>query len=217
MGLQALTSSVNPIVLADAKTQLRIVDDLTDPDTEALYSSDDAALSTFIDAAHEYIATETRQQFVNRNYLYTLDRFPGDNFPFWEHCSRVRTDPELKLPLPPLQAVASVQYTDKTGSPQTLDPTTYSVNTTCRPGRIVLKPGFAWPVVDHSAACVRITFTAGYGADASTVPTILKQAILLLAGAWFEQREDSMTLRTSCIPIGVKAIIDQNRYDTAQG
>lgn len=94
------------------------------------------------------------------------------------------------------------------------DPSTYIVDATARPGRIVLKPGQSWPATNHQANCVQVTFTAGYG---SNVPVILKQAILLLAGSWFENRENDITLRINSIPLGVQAIINQQMYPTAVG
>ena len=54
--------------------------------------------------------------------------------------------------------------------------------------------------------------------DFFTVPTILKQAILLLAGAWFENRENDQNSRIiTPVPIGVGAIINQNMYPEANG
>jgi hypothetical protein len=61
---------------------------------------------------------------------------------------------------------------------------------------------------------VQVTFTAGYG---SNVPMILKQCILLLAGSWFENRENDITLRINPIPLGVQSIINQNCYPEAVG
>lgn len=217
MGLQALTTSINPVLLADVKAHLRIGD-----------TNDDVTLAAFLGAAFEYVETETRQQLCTRQYLLTYDGFPGERcFPFWHDQAdngvaaypdrRGREWRTIKLPKPPLQSVQSLAYTDAGGNPQTLDPATYTVDPTAMPGRIVLKPGQSWPQTEGSANCVRITYTAGYSADAANVPTILRQGILLLVGHYYENREGAIDRRIDCIPLGVESILNQNMYPTAQG
>lgn len=218
MGLVAVnnTPSTNPVQLSDIKTQLRIVNDLSDPVTNAPYSSDDAALQTYIDSAFEYVERETRQQLCTQNYTLTLDSFPGRGH--FEHRHPLRFDERgrqtILLPKPPLQRVSAIQYSDPTSVLRTVDPSSYIVDATQRPGRIVLRPGYSWPATDNSAGCVQITYTAGYG-DATAAPSILKQAILLLAGSWYEFREDTIALRINSIPIGVQNIIYQNMFPEA--
>lgn len=216
MGLIALNPSTNPVQLSDLKQSLRVVDDLSNTDGST-YSSDDAALTMYLAAALDYIEAETRQQFVTRAFTYTLDGFPrqhsrecGHRIAVDEYDSRTIT-----LPKPPLQQVSSIQYFDTTGTLQTLPTSSFVVDASQKPGRIVLRPGCTWPATDGSAGCVQISFSAGYG-DATTVPSILKQAILLLAGDWYEFRENAQALRgISTIPIGVQAIINNNCFPQA--
>jgi uncharacterized phiE125 gp8 family phage protein len=213
MGLQPITSSVNPVTLDAVKAHLRIVNDLT-----LTTSSDDTSLSVFLTAAFEYVETETRQQLCTREYRLTLDGFPGDDISRAGEClsfDRFGPGRAIKLPKPPLQSVASIQYIDPAGNLQTVNPATYSVDATQLPGRIVLKPGQSWPATDGSANCVIITLTAGYGADGTNVPTLLKQAVLLLSGHWFENREDAGSQRINSIPTGVAAIVTQQTYREA--
>lgn len=210
MGLQPLTSSVNPVTLQQVKDHLRIVD-----------YNDDATLAVYLAAALEFVETETRQQLCHRDYLLTLDAFPagcqsnrGESL---QRGGNYHTERAIKLPKLPLVAVASVAYTDAAGNAQTVDPSTYTVDTSSRPGRLVLKPGQSWPQTDNSANCVRATFTAGYSTNGSAVPVILQQCILLLVGHYFENREGAIDRRIDTIPLGVCSILNQQMYPEAMG
>lgn len=191
MGLQPQTTSQCPVTLAEVKEHLRI--DGTD---------DDSTLNVYLMAACEYIETATRQQFVSRTYVLTLDSFPAERF--------------IKLPKPPLIEVASIEYTDGAGSEQTLDAARYTVDTTTRPGRLVLRPGQSWPSTDGSAANVRVTFTAGYGTE-NDVPELLKQAIKFMAGHYYENREGAIDRTISTVPLAVESIVNMHMYPEAVG
>lgn len=91
---------------------------------------------------------------------------------------------EIRLPLPPLQSVTSVTYTDTDGASQTLDAGQYTVDTAN--ARIV--PVSSWPSTKAVPAAVVIRYVCGYGA-AAAVPASIKAAILLLTGDLFENRE----------------------------
>jgi hypothetical protein len=192
------------------KDHLRIVD-----------GNDDSTLAVYLAAALEFVETETRQQLCHRDYLLTLDTFPGGcqshRGESSRHSGSYHTDRAVKLPKLPLVAVASVEYTDAAGNAQTVNPATYAVDTSSRPGRIVLKPGQLWPQTDGSANCVGVTFTAGYSADGSAVPVILQQCILLLVGHYFENREGAIDRRIDTIPLGVCSILNQQTYPEAVG
>jgi uncharacterized phiE125 gp8 family phage protein len=212
MGLQPLTDSTNPLTLSDVKMHLRVVDDLVDANTEQPYSSDDATLAIYLQAAFEWVENETRQQLCNREYLLMLDGFP--------RRARGECDSEsfrqISLPKPPLVCVDSVHYLDPQGNLQTLSPSTYIVDATTKPGRVVLAPGQSWPQTNNATNCVRVCFTAGYGWG-DNIPTLLEQAILLLAGDWYENREDIVAARISNIPTGVRAICNLAMFPEAVG
>ncbi len=192
MGLRPLTSSTNPVSLADAKAHLRI--DGTD---------DDSTLTAYLDAALNYVEIETRQCLCTRDFLLSLDDFPQERF--------------IKMPRPPLQAVSSVTYTDAAGAQQTLDPSTYIVDAVSMPGRIVLKPTQSWPQTDHSANCVQVMFTAGYGTEAADVPAGLLQTVKLYAGHLYENREAATDRRIDAVPLAVDSLIQQAMFPEAVG
>lgn len=132
-------------------------------------------LEALIAAAREHVETETGRQLVTATWRLTLDRFP-------------RGQGAMLLPKAPLASVTFVKYDDADDVEQTMSAANYVVSTGSEPGRISLTNGSTWPIPKVQADSVRVEYVAGYGA-ASAVPTALKQAILLMVGHWFENRE----------------------------
>ena len=97
------------------------------------------------------------------------------------------------------------------GTVTTLDASGYQVSASREPGRLIPKPGQIWPIAAwQTADAVAITYTAGYGTLASTVPQLAKQGMLLLIGAWYEHREQvlgGVSLAELPAPAGVDAIV----------
>ncbi len=153
-----------PISPDEAKAHLRVTS-----------ADEDAYIASLITVAREWCEGFQQRAYITQTHKLTLDRFP---------CGRA-----IYLPRPPLQSVTSIVYTDSEGAQYTVDADRYIVDTVSEPGRIVLSYGASWPLVTlRPAAGVEITYVAGYG-DAASVPQRAKQAILLLVGHWYEQRE----------------------------
>lgn len=167
MTLKLVTGpTVEPVSLAEAKTHLRV--DIDD---------DDAYISGLIAAAREYLEGATRRAFLTQTWRLSLDAWP------WPPA-------QIELPLPPLQAVNSIKYRDSDGTQTTVDSGDYIVDTDSEPGRIVLDYGESWPSETlYPANPIQIEFEAGYGDAATDVPQYLRQAVLLLVGHWYENRE----------------------------
>jgi uncharacterized phiE125 gp8 family phage protein len=115
----------------------------------------------------------------------------------WAYTSRVmvsRVDcwPRggcFELPYPPLQGVTSIIYTDTLDVDHTLDAANYVVDTHSTPGRILLKAAATWPTDElQVGASIAITYVAGFGTE-DDVPDTYKQAMLLLVGHLYENRE----------------------------
>jgi uncharacterized phiE125 gp8 family phage protein len=66
-----------------------------------------------------------------------------------------------------------------------------------------------WPSARSVRDAVQIRFIAGYGDAASDVPQAIKQAILLLVGHWFENREAVLvhSFKPTVIPIAVDSLL----------
>lgn len=171
------------VSLVEAKKSLRIDDD-------------DTAFDTLIEIWIRGVTAEaehaTRCCFVNRPMRVTLDGFSN----------------AVRLAAP-VFSVQSVKFTDAAGAVQTLDPQDYFVDKASRPGYLVPAAGKAWPSSAAINAMV-VEFTAGYGADAMTVPDCAQLYIIArLAEQWepstkkFESTSQSVYLTRLLDPIKV--------------
>jgi uncharacterized phiE125 gp8 family phage protein len=213
-----------PVTLQEAKSHLRVTTD-----------DDDALIQSHLEAARERVELETGRQLLTATWELWLDRCPGASVsdsasggtagaldlgaPAWLAWNDWWARRFIDVPRPPLQAVVSVTYVDTAGVQQTWDPALYQVHKPSGPlarrGRIQPAYGVAWPVTRDQMDAVVVRFTAGYGAAGSTVPQMLRRAMLLIAGDFYGNREativnDSrMTVET--LPYGVADILRQYR------
>ena len=136
---------------------------------------------------------------ITQTWDYFLDAFPSGS--------------SIKLPRPPLQSVTYLQYTDEDGVTSTFSSSSYMVDANSEPGRLVLLAGESWPTdALYPAAAVNLRFVAGYGA-AADVPQWSKQAILLLVGHWYENREAVLTgAMPREIPFGVARLLGLRKF-----
>ena len=157
-----------PVSLADAKTHIRLTTDAITGDLV-----EDALVQNLIEAAREYCENYAGVALAEQTVEAHLDGFP--------RCS------SIELPLPPLRSVDSVKYKDSTGTTTTLtEGEDYLVDTDSAIGRIVTPYGKSWPqFTPWPINPVTICYTAGYTA----APKTIRQAMLLLVGHWYANRE----------------------------
>jgi uncharacterized phiE125 gp8 family phage protein len=158
----------------------------------------DALLTGFIASARGYVEKITDRQLITATWRVKGDRFPRWNAP-------------LELPLPPLQSVAAVTFLDTAGAPQTWASSEYVVDAPAGPqataGRLYPALDVDYPDTADREDAVTVEFVAGYGA-AAAVPQELKQAMALLIGHWYENREAVHTGSvTTEIPFAVEALL----------
>lgn len=139
------------------------------------HTQDDTYIATLILVATQCIEHETRRALINRSFTLQLEGFPAGG--------------EIILPRSPLSTVSSVTYTDAAGATQTLSASNYNTYSVNGVGRVVLKSTASWPTTQGTGALdVSVNFTAGYGATSASVPVALKQAVLLWATHWYDNR-----------------------------
>lgn len=157
--------AAEPVTSTEAKAHLRV--DTTD---------DDTLITSLITAARTYAERVLRRALISQTWDLTLDEWPDGN--------------AITIPLPPLQSVTSLKYTDDDGTVNTMSSSWYIVDTASTPGRLVLKDDYSWPSDDlREAMPIVVRFVAGYGAAGSSVPGTILTAIKLLIGHWYENRE----------------------------
>lgn len=154
-----------PISLREAQKHLRV-----NP------GDDDDLIVSEITAAREYCEAFQGRAYVTQAWELYLNDWPDLD--------------AIAIPLPPLQSVESVSYKDVDGNVTTLAvDTDYIVDPKAQPGRVVLAYGKSWPTATlYPVNPITVQFTAGYGAP-SAVPQKMRQAMLLLIGHLYENRE----------------------------
>lgn len=171
-----IAPSVEPVTLAEARSHLRL-----EATGSPASHEDDDYISALIQAAREQVETDTGRALVQRTYKLRLNT--------WAY--------EIQLPYPPLLSVSSVKYYDMDGTLQTLSTDVYDVETDETPGLIRLAYGQSWPSHQGRENAIEITYTSGYQSGSpddlrENVPASLKQAILLIIGDLYENREGSI-------------------------
>lgn len=150
-----------PISTAEAKKHLRVDN-----------SADDALIADNIIAAREWVEDYTGLILTRREVTEAVRAFG--------------TQTKLRAwPIADDQPV-TITYRDTHGAEQTItDATLYAL---ARPGLIYPAAGTRWPLNSTVSGDPYVTFTAGY-ADAADVPQVLRQAMLVMLTAFYEDRE----------------------------
>lgn len=170
MNLSLVTpAAAQPVSLADALAHIRGGD------------AEQGLVSIYLAAAIQAVQDATGRALITETWRYALPEFP---------CG------DIILPRAPLLGVTEARYWSNATTPvdTVVASTVYQVvapaGPTAPPGRMMLAPGQSWPSPQLDRAdALRITFTAGYGATAASVPAPLRAAILLLTGDLYENRE----------------------------
>ena len=95
----------------------------------------------------------------------------------------------IELPLRPLVSVESITYLDPDGESVEWAGEWWA-DSDHSPGLIWLTPAAAWPgVINDRGDAITITYTAGHDPSSLPAPEQAVQAILLLVGHWYRNRE----------------------------
>lgn len=131
---------------------------------------------------------------INQVWTYSLANWPA--------C-------HLELPFPDVSAV-SVTYYDPAAAVQTLAPSYYRLLQGEVTGILEWSDAFAGPSRQVRSDAISISMTAGYGVAATDVPEDIRQAIILLVGHWYVNREASGPAMTE-LPFAVSALLAPHR------
>lgn len=210
-GIQLVTNPKDePLTLAEAKAHLRVD-----------FDAEDTLILSLIHAARETVEGKLRRSVFSQTWRMTLDQFPypvetltvspseRDEYLFPSiYYSRFA----IRLPRTKVTAVSSITLQDVDNSTVTLDPATYVVDTNSEPARIVPINGGGWPyVASYLPGSIAITFTAGEW-DSKTVPVSIKQAMLLLMGHWYANREAVTEQNMQILPLAVDSLLERWKY-----
>lgn len=172
--------------------------------------NDDQIITELITLARELLETHVNKTFITTTYLQTFDHIPmsggylnpavlhsqrtgyrigggGEYYPgFLPTCQL-----EIELDRPPLLSVTSIVYTDSSGNVVTLSGDTLTAAfyvSTGTPGSITPVYGTSWPLLRCQTDVLQITYQAGYGALATSVPKRAKWSCALIVAYLYQQR-----------------------------
>lgn len=158
--------SAEPVSLSDAKAHARVTG-----------NDEDVLFDRYIEEARDEVEIWLGRQLMTAVYDGYLDAWPQESF--------------IEIPRSPLVSVTSVTYYDSTGAATEWASTSYLVDTTREPGRLVLGYAQTWPTaILQPVNGIKVRFTCGYGDAPGDVPAQIRRAILQLVATRFECRED---------------------------
>ena len=160
--------AVEPVSMAEAKLHLRLTE-IADDQVE------DSLIQGLIVAAREYCEGYTDRALATQTIDVYFDCFSGEY---------------MELPFAPLQSVTSVTVKDSNGDETVLvEDTDYLVDAISTVGRIVRPYGESWyNFTEYPINPITVRIVAGY-TTTYKIPSAIKQAMLLLVGHWYLNRE----------------------------
>ncbi len=154
------------ISLAEAKAFLRVDSD---------YDDDDSYITSLIGVATNVVEQFTRRRLITQTYNIYYDEFP----------------PYMDLQVGNVASVTHVKYYDTDNTLQTLDTSQYDVDIRVKPGRIYQAEDGNFPDTYERANSVEVEFVVG--SAASDVEDAIKQAMYIVIGRYYENRQDVVT------------------------
>jgi len=153
----------------------------------------DGLIETYLRASLAAIEGRIGKMLFQRRFLWVLE------------CWR---DEEQALPVAPVPGIVSVTLVDAAGGEVVVPAGAYRLVKDLHRPRLAGKGG-ALPIIPGEGL-VKVAFDAGFGAVWTDIPVDLRQAVLLLAGEFYEHRNDDGA-QGAGLPFGVVALIERWR------
>lgn len=190
MGLSLVTGpTAEPVTLAEAKAHCRVA-----------IADDDGLIAGYILAARNHLEEITGRAFLTQTWDLSLDH----DWPWYQDMETHRHSRLIQLLKAPVQSVTSITYIDTAGASQTLASNQYVVDTVSTIGNVYPAYAVEWPQVRCQRAAITVRFVAGW----TVFPDALRQAMLLLIGHWYENRETVVIGQSPAeLPMSVASLI----------
>lgn len=191
-----------PVTLAQAKNYIKI--DTSD--------DDDLIENIILPAARAKVEEATSLALMPQTWVMALDRWPSLlRKEYWPEPSPRLGD--MLFPRWPVQSVV-ITYLDSAGNTNTVPSSTYRLDSTNQPARIVLRYGQSWPSsaqLEFGPSIV-ITGLCGSTGGQGAVDPRAKLAILRIFNHLYDNRLEVIVdqrIRAIEIPQGAQELIDQ--------
>jgi len=153
----------------------------------------DTLIEAYLRAAMAAIEGRIGKVLFQRRFLWVLE------------CWR---DEEQALPVSPVAGIVSVTLVDAAGGETVVPTAAYRLIKDLHRPRLAGK-GTSLPTIP-SEGLVKVVFDAGFGPAWTDIPVDLRQAVLLLAGEYYEHRHDDGA-QAAGLPFGVVTLIERWR------
>ena len=157
-------ASSNPIAQSEAKNHLRVTT-----------SDEDAYITNLITAS-----TQMAENYCNSYFINTTLRMNFSYFP----------EGEFRLYGGKINSLTHIKYYNDSDVLTTWNASNYSVNLDSEPCLITYSESSTLPTTYLKSNAVVATYVSGFGSSASDVPMAIRQAILILIGHLYENRQE---------------------------
>jgi len=180
----AYPADISVVSLSEAKDHLRVSN-----------TADDTLITNLILAA-----TQAAQNYTNRFFINHSVRMDCDT---WEET--------LYFYKSPVFSSTTVEYYGTSATIYDVwDSSNYIVDKVHEPARLLLQADKSYPDLADRKAAIKITYVSGYGTAASDVPQAIKQAVLLMVGNFYENRQEVVVGRIATeMPKSAQYLLDQ--------
>lgn len=162
--------------------------------TRVDWGTDDLLIEGLIKAAIAHLEGILERAFVSQTWVQKFSEF----------------DDVMPLPIADAIEITSIKYYDGDNVEQTASTALYGFFNDRAGPCVELLDGASWPATYVRRDAVAITYVAGFG-NATGVPQDIKQAIMMLAAHWYENREAVVEGSFEQLPFAVQALISRHR------
>lgn len=176
--------AVAPVSLDEAKDHLRVE-----------HFDDDTLIQRLVDTAIAYVDARgvLARAMISQTWAQTGYGWSG----------------RVDLTLTPVQSLSAVKYFDTDNAEQTATLSDFRLIGGALNSYV--EPVGSWPQTFDRPDALKLEYVAGYGDAASDVPETIRNAILMLAGHWYENREAFSEMTPKSVPMGFEALIGVER------
>tara|TARA_R110000868_G_C10972986_1_gene771149 strand:- start:39268 stop:39930 length:663 start_codon:yes stop_codon:yes gene_type:complete len=177
-------TAVLAVSLEEAKTYLKI---------PVSFTQDDALITSIINSSTTFFERITGRDLISKTYKTYLDNFPAIDLTYklvgLTPISLSYVDNGIIISKSKLQSITSIQYYSS-GVLTVWDVINYYFTDDVDYSGIYLVKDKKFPEVDERKQSVVIEFVSGYGADATTIPNDIKEALLQVIAYLYNNRGD---------------------------
>lgn len=178
--------ATTPVSLTEVKAHLRVE-----------HTDDDTLITRLLNTAVSYtdVSGALGKGMITQKWGQWVGQNPGT----------------VSLLLKPVQSVTAVKYYDTDGVEQTDTLGNYDVFGTSTATIVSPKAGYNWPTTQVRPDAIKIEYQIGYGDASTDVPDVVRHALMMLIGHWYESREQSVENDLSSVPYGFEELIGIER------